>query len=226
MLIAIDCDGTIVDSEIIAAQVDAELLAQAGFPITAAEVNRRFAGLTSGEIAAIVEGETGRPLPASFFAEAKAEIDHRLALEVRAVPGIHELLDRLAKPYCVCSNSASDRLAISLKKTLLYDRFAPHIYSAVEVGTREPKPAPNVYRYAMEQFRAAPRDTLVLEDSVPGVLAGRAAGARVVGFTGGSHSFPGHADMLTEAGAETVIRRLGDLPAVVEAMAAWAGIDG
>jgi beta-phosphoglucomutase-like phosphatase (HAD superfamily) len=76
----------------------------------------------------------------------------------------------------------------------------------------------------MEQFRAAPRDTLVLEDSVPGILAARAAGARVVGFTGGSHTFPGHADMLTEAGAETVIRRLNDLAAVADAMTAWAGI--
>jgi HAD superfamily hydrolase (TIGR01509 family) len=223
LLIAFDCDGVVVDSEIIAAAVDAEHLTEAGFAITATEVVRRFAGLTSREIAAIVEAETGRPLPAAFFEETRAEIDHRLAAEVQAIPGIHDLLDRLDGPRCLCSNSANDRLAIMLKKTLLYDRFAPHIFSAIEVGTREPKPSPNVYRYAMEQFRTAPRDTIVLEDSLPGVLAARAAGARVVGFSGGSHTFPGHADILTEAGAETVIRRLRDFPAVVAAMSTWAG---
>ncbi len=224
MLIAFDCDGVVVDSEMIAAAVDAELLTKAGFAITAPEVVRRFAGFTSREIAAVVETEMGRPLPASFFEEAKAEIDHRLAAEVKPVPGIHELLDRLEGPRCLCSNSGSERLAITLKKTLLYDRFTPHIFSALEVGTHEPKPSPNVYRHAMEQFRAAPRDTVVLEDSVPGVLAARAAGARVVGFTGGSHTFAGHADLLTDAGAETVIRRLRDFPAVVAAIGAWAGI--
>jgi HAD superfamily hydrolase (TIGR01509 family) len=225
LLIAFDCDGVVVDTEVIAAAVDAELLTELGFPITPPEVNRRFAGLTSGEIAAIVEGETGKPLPSTFFERTKVEIDRRLAAEAKAVPGIHEVLDRLTGPRCLCSNSTSDRLEISLNKTQLYDRFAPYIYSSVEVGTREPKPSPNVYLHAMSEFRAAPRDTLVIEDSVPGVIAARTAGARVVGFTGGSHSFPGHADLLTEAGAETVIRRLRDFPAVVEAMGAWAGID-
>ena len=226
MLIVFDCDGVIVDSEIIAAAVDAEFLTEAGYSITPAEVNRRFAGLTSREIAAIVEGEIGRPLPDEFFESVRQETDLRLATEVKAVPGINEVLDRLeGSPRCVASNSSSERIAISLKKTLLYDRFAPHIFSAVEVGTREPKPSPNVYRYAFEQFRVAPRDAVVIEDSFPGVTAARAAGARVVGFTGASHTFPGHADLLTAAGAETVIRRLADLPAVVEAMAAWAGMD-
>jgi HAD superfamily hydrolase (TIGR01509 family) len=224
VLIAFDCDGVVVDSEIIAAAVDAEHLTEAGFKITPAEVVRRFAGLTTREIAAVVEVEIGRQLPDSFFEETRAEIDHRLAAEVKAVPGINELLDRLEGPRCLCSNSGSDRLGITLKKTLLWDRFAPYIFSALEVGTREPKPSPNVYKYAMEQFRASPRDTVVLEDSLPGVRAARAAGARVVGFTGGGHTYPGHADLLTEAGAETVINRLRDLPAVIAAMAEWAGI--
>ena len=55
--------------------------------------------------------------------------------------------------------------------------------------------------------------------------AGRAAGARVVGFTGGAHSWPGHADKLTEAGAETVIRRFADLPRVAQAFMAWEGLE-
>nr|WP_272211837.1 hypothetical protein [Marinicella sp. W31]MDC2877724.1 hypothetical protein [Marinicella sp. W31] len=45
---------------------------------------------------------------------------------------------------------------------------------------------------------------------------------RVVGFTGASHSTPTHADQLTEAGAETVIHRMEDLPAVATALLEWS----
>ena len=135
------------------------------------------------------------------------------------------MLDRLnGEPTCVCSNSSMERLAISLKKTRLWDRFMPHVYSATEVGDHQPKPAPNVYRYAMAEFGADPRDTVVLEDSVFGISAAKAAGARVIGFTGGAHTWPTHADVLTDAGAETVINRLADLPATAEALLAWEGL--
>ena len=70
-------------------------------------------------------------------------------------------------------------------------------------------------------FKADPARTLVIEDSVHGIAGARAAGMRVVGFTGASHSYPSHADRLTEAGAETVISRMSELPMVIEALAEW-----
>ncbi len=66
---------------------------------------------------------------------------------------------------------------------------------------------------------------MVIEDSVFGVTAARQAGARVIGFTGASHAWPGLADLLTEAGAETVVNRLADIPSVAEAFAMWDGVD-
>jgi HAD superfamily hydrolase (TIGR01509 family) len=226
MLFMFDCDGVLVDSEVIAAQVDAEHLAQVGFSITPEEVIRRFAGLTSADIVEIVESEIGRPLDPGFLKEQKQELDRRLAASVTAVPGAEELLDRIDGPRCVCSNSSTERLRITMQRTGLWDRFAPNIFSAGEVGTRKHKPDPNVYRYALEQFRCDPRDAVVIEDSVFGVIAARDAGVRVIGFTGASHAWPGLADLLTEAGAETVIRRLADVPRVVEAFAAWDGVGG
>ena len=223
MLFLFDCDGVLVDSEIIAAKVDAEHLAEVGFTITPEEVIRRFAGLTSRDIVEVIEAEIGRPLPEEFLAEQKLELDRRLAAEVQPVPGVHDMLDRLDGPRCVCSNSTGERLKLTMERTRLWDRFRPYIYSAVEVGTRKAKPDPNVYRYAMEQFGAVPRETIVVEDSIFGVAAAKAAGARVVGFTGASHAWPGLAELLTEAGAETVIRRLADLPKVAEAFMAWDG---
>jgi HAD superfamily hydrolase (TIGR01509 family) len=224
MLFAFDCDGVLVDSEVIASEVDAEMLTEVGFEITAAEVSRRFAGLTSRAIHDIVEKEIGRSLPESFLSDQKEQLDRRLARDLKAVPGVDELLDRIDGPRCICSNSTSERLKMELDKTRLWDRFAPHIFSAVEVGDRQPKPAPNVYAYAVKTFEINPREMLVLEDSVFGVAAAKAAGARVVGFTGGRHSWLGHADLLIEAGAETVIKRFSDLPAIADALMSWEGM--
>ena len=224
MLFAFDCDGVLVDSEFIASQVDAEILTKLGYPVTAEEVTRRFAGLTSATIFSLIEADLGHPVPPDTHEQQKAELDRRLARDLKAVPGADALLDRIDGPRCVCSNSSSERLKLTLEKTGLYDRFKPYIFSAIEVGTKEAKPSPNVYAYAAQQFGVDPREMLVLEDSVFGVTAAKAAGARVIGFTGGRHSWVGHADLLTDAGAETVINRLADLPAIAEAVMAWEGL--
>ncbi len=226
MLFAFDCDGVLVDSEIIASEVDAALFTRNGYEITASEVSRRFAGLTSTAIHDIVEKEIGRPLPATYMAEQTAELDRRLARDLKAVPGLTELLEKIeGQPRCICSNSTTERLKIELDKTRLWDKFAPSIFSAVEVGDQKPKPSPNVYIYAAQAMGFAPRDVFVLEDSVFGIHAAKAAGCRVVGFTGGSHTWPGHADLLIEAGAETVIRRFADLPQIAEAVMSWEGLE-
>src|SRR5437016_3941973 len=179
MLYVFDCDGVLVDSEIIASQVDAEHLTRLGYAITAEEVTIRFAGLTARELGAIVEVEIGHPLPPNFFDEQKSEIDRRLSANLEAVPGIHDILEDLDGPRCIGSNSSGERLRLMLDKTRLYDLFAPHIYSAIEVGDRQPKPAPNVYLHAIKQFGVSPRETIIIEDSVFGVRAGKATGARV-----------------------------------------------
>jgi HAD superfamily hydrolase (TIGR01509 family) len=224
MLFAFDCDGVLVDSEVIASEVDAEMLTDVGYQITAAEVSRRFAGLTSTAIHDLVEKEIGRSLPEDFLAKQKAELDRRLARDLKAVPGVDELLDRIDGPRCICSNSSSERLTIELNKVGLIDRFRPYIFSAVEVGDKQPKPSPNVYSHAVREFAIDPREVLVLEDSVFGVAAAKAAGTRVVGFTGGRHTWLGHADLLIEAGAETVIKRFADLPAIADALMSWEGM--
>jgi HAD superfamily hydrolase (TIGR01509 family) len=225
MLFIFDCDGVLVDSEIIAAKVDADLLTEAGYEISAEDMIRRFAGLTAEDFMRIVEEEMGHKLPADFHKDQKEELDIRLAKELKAVAGVEEMLDRIDGPRCIASNSTGERLKMMLTRTGLYDRFRPYIFSAREVGDKQPKPSPNVYVHAIKEFGVEPREALVVEDSVFGVRAAKAAGARVVGFTGGAHTWPTHADLLTDAGAETVIKRFSDLPAVAEAFVAWGGME-
>ncbi len=223
MLVIFDCDGVLVDSEIIAARVDAELLTEAGYPITAEEAAVRFAGMSDEQIFNAAEAEIGRAIPDEFRVRCEAEIDRRLANEVEAVAGVYEMLDALHTARCICSNSGMDRLAITLERTGLYDRFQPYIFSACEVRNGRKKPAPDVFLHAAEELETAIDRTLVVEDSIHGVAGAVAAGMRVIGFTGASHTWPGHGEALMAAGALTVIRRLADVPATVEAFA-LAGI--
>jgi HAD superfamily hydrolase (TIGR01509 family) len=221
MLTIFDCDGVLVDSEIIAARVDAEHLTKAGYAVTPEEVAHRFAGLTAEQMFAIAAKEMGRPVPAEALARQRADLDMRLAEAVEAVAGAHAMLDALDGPRCICSNSSSARLRMTLTKTGLWDRFRPYVFSAREVRDGREKPAPDVFLHAAEAMEAAPQDTIVVEDSVHGVRAAKAAGMRVVGFTGASHSWPGHGEALMDAGAVTVVRRFAQLPATLDALRGW-----
>ena len=124
------------------------------------------------------------------------------------IPGVQEMLDALDDPRCICSNSRPERLKVSLSKAGLWDRFRPYVFSAQAVREGRGKPAPDVFLHAAETFETAPADAIVVEDFVAGVTGGVAAGMRVIGFTGASHTWPGHGEALMEAGALTVIRRL------------------
>ena len=221
MLVIFDCDGVLVDSEIIAAKVDAALLTEAGYEISAEEVGHRFAGLNWNRIVEIVEQELGRSIPEEITSRAENELDIRLAAEVRAIDGAHDVLDRFDHARCVCSNSSGERLKMTLGKTGLYDRFRPYVFSAREVRQGHGKPSPDVFLHAAETLDFRPDRTVVVEDSAVGVEGAVAAGMRVVGFTGASHSWPGHAETLMDAGAVTVVRRMSDLPQTFEALTEW-----
>jgi HAD superfamily hydrolase (TIGR01509 family) len=221
MLLLFDCDGVLVDSEIISARANCELLARYGYEISPEEMAHRFAGLTTEVIFRRVAEEMGRELPDTLIREAQVETDRRLDREVEAIEGVGRMLDSLDDPRCICSNSRPERLELTLRRAGLWDRFRPYVFSAQAVRQGRGKPSPDVYLHALEVFETAPADALVVEDSVAGTTAAVAAGVRVIGFTGASHTWPGHGDALTDAGALTTIRRMADLPATVEALRDW-----
>lgn len=221
-LVIFDCDGVLVDSEIIAARVEAELLTKAGYPIEADEIARLYSGLTFKEIMLRIERESQQLFQASLIDEVEKLIDRRLASEVRAIDGAHEAVATVPAKRCICSNSSSERLRATLVRTRLAPFFEGTVFSSLDTPSGRPKPAPDVFLHAAEVMGADPGRTFVVEDSVHGVAGARAAGMRVIGFTGASHSHPGHADLLTEAGTETVIRRWADFAAVLAALSQWS----
>lgn len=220
-LVIFDCDGVLVDSEIIAARVEAELLTAAGYAIEPDDLVERFAGLTFKDILLRIEQVSNVPFQASLLDQAEALVDDRLRREVREIEGARRAVTGLVTPRCICSNSRSERVEFMLERTGLLHLFDGRIFSSLETPSRNPKPAPDVFIYAAKRLGAEPGNTFVIEDSVHGVSAAKAAGMRVIGFTGASHSYPGHADALTDAGAETVIRRWADFGGVVAALSEW-----
>ncbi|KXG87962.1 HAD family hydrolase [Agrobacterium bohemicum] len=223
-LIIFDCDGVLVDSEIIAAQVESRLLTDAGYPISTEEMGERFSGMTWKNILLEVEREASIPLSASLLEKSEKLLDARLERDVKVIEGVKLALSRLTTPRCICSNSSSARLEMMLTKVGLKPYFEGHVYSAKDLGADRVKPKPDIFLHGAKQFNVSPDRAVVIEDSVHGIRGARAAGMRVIGFTGASHTYPSHADRLTDAGAETVISRMQDLPATIEALSEWAGV--
>jgi HAD superfamily hydrolase (TIGR01509 family) len=209
-LVIFDCDGVLVDSELIGCRVEAEALTRAGFRVTPEEILERFTGVTSSETFRTLEQEQGRRLPEGFAQHVGAAIREAFARELQAIAGIHAALERITLPVCVASSSSPARLGHSLRLVRLFERFTPHIFSAHAV--RRGKPAPDLFLHAAERMRMPPARCLVIEDSVFGVHAGVAAGMRVLGFTGGSHCSPGHPERLRDAGAERIFAEMNLLP--------------
>ena len=212
-LIIFDCDGVLVDSEVISCRAHAETLTRHGYPITSEQVFERFLGRSMRQATREVEAELGRSLPDDFHAQVYAEIFRLFAISLEATPHIGEVLDQLAVPACVASSGPPEKISASLNRVGLYDRFAPHIFSAVQVP--HGKPAPDLFLFAADQMQTRPARCLVIEDSVAGITAARAAGMTVLGFCGGSHCRDGHAATLRGAGAHGTFDDMRQLPAMI-----------
>lgn len=221
-LVIFDCDGTLVDSEVIAARVDTELLAEAGVEIEVEDFIPRYAGLTFTETVLKIEEEYKVPLQASIIDRAKEITDRRLAAQVQEIEGARAAVLGVRGPKCVCSNSAPERLQAMLERTGLLLLFGDAVFSARDLPSQKPKPAPDIFLHAAQKMGADPVKSFAIEDSTHGIIGARRAGMRVIGFTGGAHSWPGHGDALSEAGAETVIRRWVDLKAMLAALSEWS----
>ena len=208
-LIIFDCDGVLIDSEVIACRIDAEVLSEAGIPISAAEIAQRFIGTTMSQMLATLSEEHEVALPDDLVARLQARLETAFAQELRPLPGTAELLAALTVPSCVASSSGPERLAQSLGLTGLADHFGARVFSARSVARG--KPAPDLFLYAAERMAVEPDHCLVVEDSLSGVTAAVAAGMAVTGFTGGSHCGSGHGERLRAAGAVQVVANMADL---------------
>ena len=212
-LIIFDCDGVLVDSEVISCRAHAQVLSRNGYPITPEQVFARFLGRSARQATLEIEAEIGRRLPEDFHQQLRGELYGLFEADLKAIPHIHDALDAIVLPVCVASSGSHRRMRISLGATRLFDRFAPNIFSASEVENG--KPAPDLFLFAASRMQARADRCLVIEDSVAGIAAARAAGMRVLGFCGGSHCQPGYDEALRAAGAFLTFDDMRQLPALI-----------
>jgi HAD superfamily hydrolase (TIGR01509 family) len=219
MLVIFDCDGVLVDSEVIFCAVDAAMLAELGHPTPAADIARRFTGVPHRDVWRVLADDHGFELRDALLDRIQAECRRRFAAELQAVPGAVDTVRAvrgLGHAACVASSTGLEGLRRNLATAGLLDLFGADVFSASQV--KRGKPAPDVFLYAASQMGADPADCLVVEDSVAGTTAARRAGMRVAGFTGGGHADPGLGERLAEAGAERIFPTMAEL-------AAWVGGD-
>jgi HAD superfamily hydrolase (TIGR01509 family) len=181
-LVIFDCDGVLVDSELIANRVLAATITEAGVPMTTEESMRLFMGRRWEDSLSQIERRLGRPLPADFSDVYRDRRDAALHAELQPVEGIAAAIERIPIPRCVASSGPPDKIRFTLGRTGLLDLFEGRIFSAHEVD--HGKPSPDVFLYAAERMGAEPKRCAVVEDSLVGVEAGRAAGMTVFGYCG------------------------------------------
>jgi HAD superfamily hydrolase (TIGR01509 family) len=216
-LLIFDCDGVLVDSEYLFAQVASECLSGIGIGIAPQAAARRFAGVSIRDMLAELEHERGHPLPAGFEDLLVRREDEAYKQRLQSIPGVREAVLALELPRCVASSSLPERIAGSLVMTGLDDLFAEQARFSTTLVARG-KPAPDIFLLAAERMGATPEGAIVIEDSVAGVTGAAAAGMRVIGFAGGRHCGEGHAARLKSAGADRVIAEMRLLPETVRAL--------
>jgi len=213
-LLIFDCDGVLVDSEVLACRAVSEALAEFGLSLPIDEIAERFLGRSSKDMYAALEAEWGCVLSTDVRSRIRAHSRELFDHELRPVSGIAPVLEVLAGPRCVASSSGPEAIAYKLGRTDLLRCFEPAALFSAHMVTRG-KPAPDLFLHAAERMGADPERCLVIEDSVPGVTAAKAAGMVVLGFTGASHCRAGHADRLSAAGADLVFSEMRMLPRLI-----------
>ncbi|MCV6613902.1 MAG: HAD family hydrolase [Cellvibrionaceae bacterium] len=176
MLVIFDCDGVLVDSEIIAAKVFAEHLQSLDVKTSPEECFRRFKGYSMKTCMAELVEMLGGPIPPEFLRAMQKDTMARFERELEPVAGVVDALaevERLGLATCVASSGDHSKMRVTLNKTGLWQRFEGRIYSAVDVQAG--KPAPDVFLHAAASEGYSPEQCAVIEDSMPGVQAALAA---------------------------------------------------
>jgi beta-phosphoglucomutase-like phosphatase (HAD superfamily) len=214
-----DCDGVLVDSEVLAIEVEVKLLAEAGLVYEPEEYNHRVLGLSAAAAHELIDidalARLGRPLPEDLADRIRDACWSACQARLTEVDGCAAAVSALSLPRAVASSSGADFLREKLRLTGLLAAFDPHVYSADLVARA--KPHPDIFLHAAERLDVDPARCLAIEDSVNGVRAALAAGMTVWGFAGGGHVDARGAARLVEAGAHEVVETWA------EAMQRFAG---
>ncbi|SCY22031.1 HAD family hydrolase [Microvirga guangxiensis] len=200
-LVIFDCDGVLVDSEILASQAMCSVLQAQGVAATPAMV-AACVGMKRDDILARIASQTGTTISPETADDIWPATRALFVEKLKPTPGVPAFLSKLPYRRCVASSSDKTRIRLSLEVTGLLPFFGDDFFSSHEV--ERGKPAPDLFLHAARQMGVRPENCVVIEDSPFGVQGARAAGMTAIGYIGGSHLEEPHAEVLLEAGAHYV----------------------
>ena len=219
-LIIFDCDGVLVDSEPLAALAYERVYDKHGMKGVGADIIAQCIGMKQADIILKIRDLTGHLLPPEHDGDIWTETRALMTERLEPTKDVRTFLGALALPRCVASSSSLERIHHSLAVTDLAGYFGEAIVSSSMVSRG--KPAPDIFLFAADKMGAEPSKSVVIEDSPLGVQGAVAAGMFTIGFTGGSHTYPGHADKLLANGASAICANWNEVSRELERLQAAA----
>lgn len=189
-LVIFDCDGVLVDSEMLSASVLMQMMNEAGLPITSEIFRSDFLGRSFASATERFERRVGKSFPPEFNAQYRVRLLDRMRGNLRSMMGVEDVLSSMIAPFCLATGSSPPRLEVSMTESRLEKFFIGRSFTASLV--KNSKPAPDLFFHVAAAMSADPTHCLVIEDSEMGVRAALAAGMEVWHFAGGSHIKAGY----------------------------------
>jgi HAD superfamily hydrolase (TIGR01509 family) len=209
-----DFDGVLADSEVLSNSVIADVVSELGVPTSLEDAYRTYMGKRLNDVIETIERVTGRKLAEDFADSYQRRTFETFRARLKPIDGAREFLAEWSEvPNCIASSSSPERLALSLEVLNMTPLFEGRVFSASNVARG--KPHPDIFLHAAEQLGVQPADCIVIEDSIGGITAARAAGATAIGLTAASHIKPGFDVKLRDAGADHVVASFAELDRVV-----------
>lgn len=187
-LVIFDCDGVLVDSEVICMEVLMAELHAIGVDVNQAYFHSNFVGRSFAHVEQSILDSFDVTLAVDFESLYQQRLLQAFETKLQATDGVKLILEQLAKPYCVATSSSPSRTQKALGLTGLSGFFTDNVFTASQV--KQGKPAPDLFLFAAQQMGVKPEHCLVIEDSVAGLQAAQAAGMLAWQYLGGSHMQP------------------------------------
>lgn len=210
-----DCDGCLIDSEILACSVSTKLLGELGVNISPQDYIDKYAGKGIRHTLELLEQETSKSLISRFpFDRLHEEREELFRSSLKQIEGLEEVLEQIEIPMCIASGSEFNRLYLTLEITNLRSKFQNNIFSSEQVD--HGKPAPDIFLFAAEQMNVLPEHCLVIEDSPSGIKAAKAANMSVFGFVGASHASTDWRAKVKKAQPDEILEDIRALPSFLK----------
>ncbi|WP_370677786.1 HAD family hydrolase [Pleomorphomonas sp. PLEO] len=213
-LVIFDFDGTLAETEVVAARLISDRLAALGSHQSPADIAATLSGVSRARERELLEDLTGLSLNDTFFDDIYEAWREAMLSGVSPTPGTVEVLEGLTVPFCVASNSSRKDLILRMKSAGIFNLIGSRFFSSHDIGLHKPDPA--VFLLAAEAMGVAPADCVVIEDSTTGLEAAHRAGMRCCAFVGAAHQSERMYAALEGCRPDAVLTKMSDLLRLVQ----------